>query len=105
MLDHARRLDTADRYLNTKCTRYALRANAVEKAKETVALFLRENDNTEASLAEMQCSWYNVVAGDCFLRQSEVAPDETLLDKALTNYDHVVSYFKDFREDQFDFHT
>lgn len=41
----ARKLDLADRYLNTKCVRYALRAGAIDEAHVTASLFLRDGDN------------------------------------------------------------
>lgn len=37
--DKAREMDLADRYLNTKATLYALRADKVETAEKTIALF------------------------------------------------------------------
>lgn len=40
-MDYARRLDLADRYINSKSTKYKLRANLVEEAKATIGLFAR----------------------------------------------------------------
>lgn len=40
-MNEARRLDTQDRYLNTKCTRYACRAGKPKDAESIVALFLK----------------------------------------------------------------
>jgi N-alpha-acetyltransferase 15/16, NatA auxiliary subunit len=37
--DKAREMDLADRYLNTKATLYALRADKIETAEKTIALF------------------------------------------------------------------
>jgi hypothetical protein len=41
LMDTARRMDTADRYLNTKTVRFAWRAGQVKKAESIVSLFLR----------------------------------------------------------------
>ena len=40
-MDEARTLDLADRYLNSKCAKYMLRAGILERAEETCALFTR----------------------------------------------------------------
>jgi peptide alpha-N-acetyltransferase len=96
-MDQARRMDTADRYLNTKCTRYALRALDVPKAEETVTLFLRDGD-TLISLYDMQCSWYENSCGDTHVELGDAA-------RALKQYTSVIKHFHDFEEDQFDFHS
>jgi len=96
-MDQARRMDTADRYLNTKCTRYALRAGHVETAEETVSLFLREGDGL-ISLVDMQCSWYENECGATWKRSKEYG-------KALKQYVNVTKHFHEMEEDQFDFHS
>jgi peptide alpha-N-acetyltransferase len=40
-MDEARSLDTADRYVNSKCAKYQLRANEIAKAERTCGLFTR----------------------------------------------------------------
>ena len=40
-MEQARGLDLADRYLNTKSTRYLLRADRMEQAQKTIALFTK----------------------------------------------------------------
>ncbi len=40
-MDYARLLDTQDRFLNTKCVRYAHRAGKPDAADQIVSLFLR----------------------------------------------------------------
>ena len=37
-MDQARRMDLADRYLNTKATRYMLRADQLDEAQKTIAV-------------------------------------------------------------------
>jgi peptide alpha-N-acetyltransferase len=96
-MDQARRMDTADRYLNTKCTRYALRADDLQVAENTVCLFLRDGDNL-SSLVDMQCSWYENESGEMFVRKGEYG-------KALKQFVNVTKSFQDMEEDQFDFHS
>lgn len=40
-LDEAQSLDTADRYINSKCAKYMLRANLIEEAEMTCSKFTR----------------------------------------------------------------
>jgi peptide alpha-N-acetyltransferase len=42
-LDEAQSLDTADRYLNYKCSKYLLRANLVKESQEMAGKFTRVN--------------------------------------------------------------
>ena len=41
-LEEAQAMDTADRYVNSKCARYMLRAGHVKRAEEMCAKFTRE---------------------------------------------------------------
>jgi len=96
-MDIARRLDTQDRYLNTKCVRYALRANEVNAAEEIVQLFLRDGDGLKA-LDELQVCWYLNSAAESHMRQRDWG-------RALKKLLSVDKTFNDWVEDQFDFHT
>ncbi len=40
-MDEAQSLDTADRYINSKCAKYMLRANLIQEASEMCAKFTR----------------------------------------------------------------
>lgn len=57
-LDEAQALDTADRYINSKCAKYMLRANRVKEAEDTCAKFTREGVSAMENLNEMQCMWF-----------------------------------------------
>ena len=76
VVDFARSLDLADRYLNTKATIYFLRADKVEEAEKTVELFSKD---PETSLAEFQCMWYELDCGEALLRLGKIG-------KALTKF-------------------
>eukprot|EP00455_Lapot_gusevi_P000459 TRINITY_DN1020_c0_g1_i5.p1 TRINITY_DN1020_c0_g1~~TRINITY_DN1020_c0_g1_i5.p1 ORF type:complete len:606 (+),score=183.13 TRINITY_DN1020_c0_g1_i5:520-2337(+) len=94
LMDQARTMDLADRYLNTQCVKYALAADKIEEAAKVSALFLRDEDS---SLVEMQAMWYENALADSYFRQG-------LLGYALKNYLIVLKHFDDIYEDQFDFH-
>lgn len=43
LMDEAQSLDTADRFVNCKCTKYLLRANEINAAVEMAGKFTRVN--------------------------------------------------------------
>lgn len=57
-LDEAQALDTADRYINSKCSKYMLRANHVKQAEDICSKFTREGVSAMENLNEMQCMWF-----------------------------------------------
>lgn len=99
VLNEARKLDLADRYLNTKCCKYALRADMVDEAETWVALFTRDGDSGgEQALYDMQCMWFELGAAESHLRRGQ-------LPQALKKFTAVDRHFADMIEDQFDFHS
>lgn len=128
VMDTARRMDLADRYINTKAAKYHLRANRVDIALRTISLFVKhsagfldtdqETDEgvavgsnssgsalderlriaTSEKLGEMQCSWFELEAGEASERTG-------VLGRAIKYFSGVVSHFKAYKDDQFDFHT
>jgi len=97
VLDAGRQMDLADRYLNVKCTRYAMQVGDFDKGLETVALFLKDQDGPLSSLFDMQVSWFANSAGDLYYRKQQWGP-------ALRYYHNTHSFFETMIEDQFDFH-
>ncbi|KAJ1638462.1 NMDA receptor-regulated protein 1-domain-containing protein [Pavlovales sp. CCMP2436] len=97
-VEHARSLDGADRYLNTKATRYLLRADKPEEATAVIGLFTKDGPERESNLFDMQCMWYECEAGEALRRLGRVG-------KALKKLLAVDKHFVDIVEDQFDFHT
>lgn len=97
--DKARRMDLADRFVNTKSTKYALRADNVPQAEAWISLFTRDGDSGGVqALYDMQCVWYELEAAESHLRCGEIP-------LALKKFIAVERHFTDFVEDQFDFHT
>ena len=47
LMDEAQSLDTADRYINSKCAKYMLRANIIQEACDMCSKFTRVRIVTE----------------------------------------------------------
>jgi len=97
LTEKARQLDLADRYLNTKSTKYLLRANQVEQADRVIALFTKEPKSQNTNLYEMQCMWYEQEIGNAYFRLGQYG-------KALKKYVAIEKHYADILEDQYDFH-
>ena len=71
-LNEARELDLQDRFINSKCTKYMLRADRVPEAEKTVVLFARADIADPLNdLVDMQAQWYLLEAGESHLRQGQ----------------------------------
>eukprot|EP00795_Rhopilema_esculentum_P000514 gene514-10194_t len=97
-IDEGRTLDTADRYVNSKCAKYLLRANQVKKAEEICGLFTREGASPADNLDEMQCMWFQT---ECALAHKRTRN----IGEALKKCHQIDRNFSEIIEDQFDFHT
>lgn len=97
--NEGRNLDLSDRYLNTKCSEYALRADMISEAEAWVSLFTRDADSGGVqALYDMQCMWFELGAAESHLRCGH-------LSQALKKFTAVERHFADMVEDQFDFHS
>ena len=97
-IDEGRSLDTADRFINSKCAKYLLRAEQIDLAIERMAEFIREGRSTIEHLNDYQTSWF----------QLEMARTYKHLDKrghALRCCHQIAEHFQEFFEDQLDFHA
>lgn len=97
-VDEAQSLDTADRYLNSKCAKYLLRANKVVEAEEMCSKFTREGVSASENLNEMQCMWFQTECALSYQRQEKWG-------EALKKCIEIDRHFAEINEDQFDFHT
>lgn len=97
--EHARKMDLGDRFLNSKCVKYLLRAGKMKEAQETMALFLKEGtlEKQMADLADIQCLWFDIETGKCLMTRGD-------LKEAKVYFDRVTKLFDDFVDDQLDFH-
>ena len=99
-MEHARTLDTRDRYINTKAAKYQLRNNENDAAIKNMGKFTR-NDAVGGPLGDlhdMQCQWYIYEDGMAYLRQGN-------LGLALKRFTSIYNIFEIWQEDQFDFHS
>lgn len=97
-LDEAQSMDTADRYINSKCAKYMLRANLVKEAEEICGKFTREGVSPMENLNEMQCMWFQTECAMAYQRMGRYG-------EALKKCHEVERHFSEIIEDQFDFHT
>ncbi|CAM9754442.1 unnamed protein product, partial [Discosporangium mesarthrocarpum] len=98
VMDEVREMDLADRYINSKATKYLLRAGKIKEAERTSALFTRHEGDPQHNLFEMQCSWFELEWAEAQVRAGKPG---LALKKAYA----VHSHYEDFVEDQFDFHS
>lgn len=97
-LDEAQSLDTADRYINSKCAKYMLRANKIKDAEEMCAKFTRDGVSAMENLNEMQCMWFQTECALAYQRMNQWGD-------ALKKCHEIERHFSEIVEDQFDFHT
>lgn len=97
-LDEAQALDTADRYINSKCAKYMLRANMVKEAEEMCSKFTREGVSAMENLNEMQCMWFQTECAQAYQRLERWGD-------SLKKCHEIDRHFSEIIEDQFDFHT
>ncbi|XP_077984965.1 N-alpha-acetyltransferase 15, NatA auxiliary subunit-like [Glandiceps talaboti] len=97
-LDEAQSEDTADRYINSKCAKYMLRANLTKQAEEMCAKFTREGVSAMENLNEMQCMWFQIECAAAYQRLGKYGD-------ALKKCIEIDRHFSEIIEDQFDFHT
>lgn len=97
-MDEAQSLDTADRFVNYKCSKYMLRANMIKEAEEIAGKFTRESTSPFDYLKEMQCMWFETECANAYYRLGQYGES---LKKCL----QVEKHFSEIIEDQFDFHS
>lgn len=97
-LDEAQSLDTADRYINSKCAKYMLRGNLIKEAEDICAKFTREDVPAMENLNEMQCMWFQTECALAFQRLEKYG-------ESLKKCHEIGRHFSEIIEDQFDFHT
>jgi len=92
----ASKMDQADRYLNSRCSKYLIRAGKIEEAERMMAHFAKEV-NGELNVHEMQCMWYELEMGQQYEREEKLA-------KSFNMYRYIERHFDTIYDDQFDYH-
>ena len=97
-LEMGRKLDLADKWINSKSSKFQLRAGLIERGESVVSLFTKHEGDSRGYLTDMQTMWFETEAGGAYLRAGEVA-------MALKLFKAVEKHFDDFEDDQIDFHA
>ncbi|KAI5957786.1 hypothetical protein KGF57_003053 [Candida theae] len=129
VMDSGRKLDLQDRFINSKATKYMLRANKVDEAIDCISLFTKLDEdavNGCKDLHLMQVNWVLIESAEAYTRlyheqeaklvASDLGKDSeeyTALQEnvaiykglALKRFQAVVKIFKTFYSDQYDFHS
>ncbi|KAL0078640.1 NMDA receptor-regulated protein 1-domain-containing protein [Phycomyces blakesleeanus] len=98
VMNRARKLDLQDRFVNSKCTKYMMRAGYIVKAKELFKMFLGKRTNTRKSLLDMQCQWFILEEGLAYLKKENYA-------KAIDRFLTIDSFYNDFKDNEFGIHS
>lgn len=96
-MESGRELDLADKWINSKSTKYLLRAGQIDKAEDVVGLFTKHEGDSRGYLKEMQAVWFEIEIARSFKRIGD-------LQLALKFYAAIVEHYDDFEEDQLEFH-
>ncbi|KAM9850274.1 N-alpha-acetyltransferase 15, NatA auxiliary subunit-like [Aulostomus maculatus] len=97
-MDEAQAFDTADRFINSKCAKYMLKAGLLKEAEEMCSKFTREGTSAVENLNEMQCMWFQT---ECALAYKAM----NKFGEALKKCHEIERHFVEITDDQFDFHT
>ncbi|KAI1238626.1 hypothetical protein IHE44_0013363 [Lamprotornis superbus] len=97
-MDEAQALDTADRFINSKCAKYMLKANSIKEAEEMCSKFTREGTSAVENLNEMQCMWFQTECAQAYKAMNKFG-------EALKKCHEIERHFVEITDDQFDFHT
>uniref|UniRef100_A0A674PLT5 N-alpha-acetyltransferase 15, NatA auxiliary subunit a n=1 Tax=Takifugu rubripes TaxID=31033 RepID=A0A674PLT5_TAKRU len=97
-MDEAQALDTADRFINSKCAKYMMKASLIKDAEEMCSKFTREGTSAVENLNEMQCMWFQT---ECALSYKSM----NKFGEALKKCHEIERHFVEITDDQFDFHT
>ncbi|KAI7861749.1 NMDA receptor-regulated protein 1-domain-containing protein [Spinellus fusiger] len=98
IMNKARTLDLKDRFVNSKCVKYMLRAGYIYKAKEILLLFIKDRFNTKEYLTYLQYQWFIIEEGFAYLKIHDYS-------RALDRFQNVVSFYKDFKDNEYGFHS
>lgn len=126
-MNAGRKLDLQDRFINSKATKYMLRANKVDEGIDCISLFTKLDEgsvNGCKDLHLMQATWVLIESAEAYARlyheykqkleeangneeeEAELQEKTNLyLGLALKRFSAVLKIFKIFYDDQYDFHS
>lgn len=90
-------LDQADRFTNTKLTKYYLKCGDIEAADRTVSYWTKKNISNRIDLNNLEGNWFEVLCGWSYLNKHDVVHANKL-------FNNVIDHFDTYVENQFDFH-
>ena len=96
-MKEAQELDQADRYINAKYSKYLIKDGRPIEAEKEMYKFLRDT-SSDSIIHMMQCMWYEYEVACCALNKQ-------MLGIAIKNLKYIEKHFKEYYEDQIDFHT
>lgn len=127
IMQEGRGLDLQDRFINSKATKYLMRANKVEEAIDCVSLFTKLEDGAINGLKDlhiMQANWVLIESAEAYYRlfKEQTKEAEALSEDpeeaakvseiasfyrglALKRFLAVIKVFHTFSTDQFDYHS
>lgn len=127
IMQEGRSLDLQDRFINSKTTKYLLRANQIDDAINCISLFTKLDEGAVNGLKDlhtMQANWVLVESAEAYTRLykeqlgklASLPADSDQLNEvqdladmyrglALKRFLAVAKVFKVFTNDQFDFHS
>ncbi|KAI8884470.1 N-terminal acetyltransferase A, auxiliary subunit [Backusella circina FSU 941] len=97
VMNEGRELDLQDRFINSKCAKYMLRAGEIEEAERLCSLFTRKDQLPVNDLADMQCQWFMTEEGLAYLNKKNYG-------MSLKRFHALNKFYTDYFDDQFDFH-
>ncbi|KRX27276.1 N-alpha-acetyltransferase 16, NatA auxiliary subunit, partial [Trichinella nelsoni] len=97
-IEEAQSLDTADRYINSKCAKYMLQAGRIEDGIFMCSKFIREGLSSVESFFEMQYMWFEIECARAYRKAGQYG-------ESLKKCHEVERHFSDIIDDQYDFHN
>jgi len=97
-LEEGRKLDLADKWINSKASKYLLRSGRIKEGEDVVGLFTKHEGDSRDYLMEMQTMWYEIELGLACFKEGKMA-------LALKFFKCVAKHFDDIEDDQLEFHS
>ncbi|KAG5449784.1 N-alpha-acetyltransferase 15, NatA auxiliary subunit [Clonorchis sinensis] len=97
-MEEAQSLDTADRYINARCTNLMVQAHRLTDAVSMASKFTRGNTSAADYLSEMQCMWF-------LIENARALKTMGKFGEALKLCHEIEQHYRNILDDQLDFHS